>query len=116
MIPEIQHDPRGLNRIGIIQLADFSIATARDMAEAAEADPDRGFADYADPDCDCGDPSACGARFYRFALRDARHAYRRAGLGVLADRVEVLSAQPLSRGAIERAWAQFDDANLKTEL
>lgn len=116
MIPEIQHDPRGLNRIGIIQLADFSIATARDMAEAAEADPDRGFTDFAGPDCDCGDPSVCGARLYRSALRDARHAYRRAGLGMLADRVEVLSAQPLTRGAITRAWDQFDDANRNTEL
>jgi hypothetical protein len=119
MIPkEIKRDAAGLTRLGRIKHADHLIDKCRFMAEAAEADPDNGFADFADPDrgCGCGDPRACGAASYRSDLERAASDYRRAGLGRLSGLVDVLRVQTLAPRAIQQAWDEFDSANAITEV
>ncbi len=114
MIPrELKRDNMGYGRINRIAWADAMLADARDMAATAAADPGRGFADYADPDCvdeECGTPGECGRQVYRDLVWDAANAYRAAGLGLLADRVEQL------RDAEPSAWTTFDAANTSTEV
>jgi len=119
MIPkELKRDTAGLNRLDRIKHADHLVDKCRFMAEAAEADPDNGFADFADPDrgCGCGDPIACGAAIYRSDLERAASDYRHAGLGRLSGLVDSLRVQSLTRGAIQRAWDEFDSANAITEV
>jgi hypothetical protein len=119
MIPkELKRDAAGLNRINRIKHADHLVDKCRFMAEAAEADPDNGFADFADPDrgCGCVDPIACGAAIYRSDLERAASDYRHAGLGRLSGLVDSLRVHSLTRGAIQRAWDEFDLANAITEV
>ena len=112
MIPkEIKRDNSGHGRINRIKWADAMLADAREMAAIYAADPDHGFADYADPDCTkCHDPGECGDHVYAALIRDAANAYRRAGLGHLAGRVEYLA------DAVPLAWTAFDEAIATTEI
>jgi hypothetical protein len=112
MIPkELKRDFRGYGRITRIALADAMLDDARAMAADAAADPDRGFASYADSECQvCNDPGECGDHVYSALIKDAAGAYRGAGLGLLADRVErLVFTSPL-------AWTEFDEANANTEV
>jgi hypothetical protein len=112
MIPkELERDNSGHSRINRIKWADAMLDDAREMAATYAADPDHGFADYADPDCtECHDPGECGDHVYAALIRDAANAYRRAGLGLLAERVENLA------DLVPFAWTVFDEANAKTEV
>ena len=112
MIPkELKRDNQGYGRINRIKWADAMLADARAMAAAAAANPDRGFADYADPDCtECDTPGECGGHQYAALILGAARAYRLAGLGLLAERVENLA------DLVPFAWTVFDDANAKTEV
>jgi len=108
---ELQRDNRGYGRINRITWADAMLADAREMAATYAADPDHGFADYADPDCtECQDPGECGDHVYSALIRDAAAAYRRAGLGLLAERVENLA------DLVPLAWTVFDEDNANTEV
>ena len=108
---EINRDGSGHDRINRIKWADAMLADAREMAATYAADPDHGFADYADPDCtECHDPGECGDHVYVALIRDAANAYRRAGLGLLAGRVEYLA------DAVPLAWTAFDEDNANTEV
>jgi hypothetical protein len=112
MIPkELQRDNQGYGRINRIKWADAMLADARAMAATAAANPDRGFADYADPDCtECDTPGECGGHRYDALILDAANAYRLAGLGLLAERVEDLE------DAVPLAWTVFDEDNANTEV
>jgi hypothetical protein len=108
---ELKRDNSGHGRINRIKWADAMLADAREMAATYAADPDRGFADYADPDCTaCHDPGECGDRVYAALIRDAANAYRLAGLGFLAGRVEHLE------DAVPLAWTAFDEDNAASEI
>jgi hypothetical protein len=112
MIPnEIKRDNSGHGRINRIKWADAMLAYAREMAATYAADPDHGFADYANSECtECDNPGVCGEHVYTTLLRDAANAYRRAGLGLLAERVQHLE------DVVPLAWTVFDEDNANTEV
>jgi hypothetical protein len=109
---ELQRDAFGHRRVDRVRFADDLVAQARIMAAAYGADPDRGFEQFADPDCDeCGSKVECALHVYEDFLVDAADCYREAGLGLLAERVELIPQR-----CIVTAWQHFDEANASEEL
>ena len=106
MIPkELKRDADGFTRFDRLEFADFTIRESRQIVAGDN------FAAYADQHCpDCGDARTCGMNWYRDGIWDAANAYRSAGLGLRADRVEALEAGTLD------AWTAFDEANATTEV
>ncbi len=97
MIPkELRRDRAGMNRIDRIRFADGLVAQCRFLADG-ETD-DRKLSEF-------------GAETYCGWLTTAACEYRSAGLGLFADRVDELLANPSAN-----AWAAFDQANATEEL
>lgn len=113
MIPrELKLDANGQGRIDRIEEADRAIALARLMAAAYASDPDRGFEEFGDDECEaCLSRKECGLRLYLARLQDAVELYRTAGLGLLAHRARVIC-----RSDPAKAWIKFDKRNAATEV
>jgi hypothetical protein len=101
-----------IRRVDRIERADLRLGQARLMAADYVADPERGFADYADDECElCATAKICGSKQYDDRLLDAVEGYRAAGLGHLADRVDRIRSAPPAE-----AWTAFDEENLGSDL